>query len=105
MTSPRSTVLVLSSDPGFLKVIPASWPSGAEQPEFTLLEHDLNRDLRHDNYDLVMADAVLDPVSGGAPFVALWEALVSTGKPAIVVYPDAGEPLEEKRRRPPAPAL
>lgn len=82
MNSDRATVLVVSSDPAFARQVTANWAEGPERPEFVVLKEDLCSELRHDAYDLAIADA-----SSNA--AAITEVLSSGGKPAIIVHSDA----------------
>lgn len=82
MNSNPATVLVLSSDPAFARQIAANWPNGAEPPEFVALKEDLCMDLRHDGYDLAIADASRNQQT-------ITEILTSAGKPAILVHSDS----------------
>jgi signal transduction histidine kinase len=80
MSVNRATVLVLSSDPAFARQVTANWPAGAEPPDFVLLKEDL--ELQHDTYDLAIAD-------GSTNTELMAEALISAGKPAILVHSDS----------------
>ena len=82
MNSDRATVLVISSDPAFARQVTANWPDGVQSPEFVLLKEDLCAELRHDSYDLAIADGSKDPAN-------IAEVLVSGGKPAIIVHSDS----------------
>src|SRR5215471_897788 len=79
MNSDRATVLVISNDPAFVRQVTANWPDGAGSPEFVVLKEDLCAELRHDTYDLAIADASSKPVD-------VTELLASNGKPAIIVH-------------------
>ncbi len=82
MTVNRATVLILSSDPAFARQITANWPGGPDSPDFIVLKEDLCHDLRHDNYDLAIADGSPSPA-------AIAEALIAGAKPAIIIHSDS----------------
>jgi signal transduction histidine kinase len=75
----RPTVLILSSNPAFAREVAAAWPAAADPPEFTVLEQGLFREVAGARYDLAIADATSSNRS------ELKAALVSSGKPAILV--------------------
>lgn len=77
----RPTVLLLSSDPAFPRQVTANWPESAELPEFVVLKEDLCTELKHDTYDLAIADGSTNPAN-------ITEILASSGKPAIIVHSD-----------------
>ncbi len=79
----RPTVLILSTDAAFAREVAAHWPSGANSPEFTVLDERLFRGRGGSCYDLAIADAA-SPESR----LALKQALAAAGKPAIVVHRD-----------------
>lgn len=81
MSLNRATVLILSSNSAFARQVTDSWPAG-ESPEFIVLKEDLCRELRHDTYDLAIAE-------GSAHEGAIIQILTSIGKPAIVVHSDS----------------
>jgi hypothetical protein len=89
----RPTVLILASDPAFVREITAHWPrdTHSDAPEFTVLGSGLSRDLKRSHYDLAIADAS----SAGARSLgaatenennSLRESLAAAGRPAIVVH-------------------
>src|SRR5215470_9725025 len=82
MNSDRPTVLVLSSDPAFARQVTASWADGPESPEFVLMKEDLCAELRHDSYDLAIAE-------GSPDSARITEVLAAGGKPAIIVHSDS----------------
>jgi hypothetical protein len=65
MSSHRSTVLILTSDPAFAREITANWPLDSaapshrqsDRPEFIVLDETFSRDLGDNHYDLAIADA------------------------------------------------
>jgi len=75
----RPTVLILSSDPVFVREITTNWPQDRELPEFVVIEQDLCDDLPGDTFDLAIADAL----SGGKR-ENLRRAIAVAGKPAIL---------------------
>lgn len=79
-----STVLILSTNPAFARDLAAHWPADANPPEFTVLEEGLFRELVASQYDLAIADA-----SSSDSHAEVKEALVVSGKPAIVVHADS----------------
>src|SRR5262249_36571727 len=78
----RATVLILSSDPAFARQVTASWPEGADLPEFVVLKEDLCRELRDDTYDLAVADGSNNPS-------AMVDVLIAASKRAILVHSDS----------------
>jgi signal transduction histidine kinase len=82
MNLDHATVLVLSSDPAFARQVTAHWPDSAHSPEFVVLKEDLCGELRHDAYDLAIADGFGNPAN-------ITEVLTSGGKPAIIVHSDS----------------
>jgi signal transduction histidine kinase len=82
MSVNRATVLIVSSDPAFARQVTAHWPDSKDLPDFIILKEDLCRDLHRDTHDLAIAD-------GSANQASLTEALICSGKPAILVHSDA----------------
>ena len=95
----RPTVLILSTNPAFVREIAAHWPADSNAPEFTVLEQGLFRDLAGANYDLAIADA-----TSSGHFSDLKQALVAAAKPAILIHSElhSDRPLASapKRRLP-----
>jgi signal transduction histidine kinase len=89
----RPTVLILSTNPAFVRAVAASWPSSSESPEFTVLEETLFRDLAG-HYDLAIADAA-EPAS----YEGLKQELLSIGRAAILVHADSSLPLLQAEGR------
>jgi signal transduction histidine kinase len=87
MRSFRPTVLLLSSDPVFSRDVTDRWPRDSEVPEFVVLDWNLCGDLQGDTFDLAVADA-----SSKEKLIRLRQALIVTGKPAILVVPEASTP-------------
>ena len=85
----RPTVLILSSDPAFARLITFNWPKDSVSPEFVVLEEDRCGDLQCGSFDLAIADAPSQ--EKGA---SLRNAIAVAGKPAILtghdVSPQAG---------------
>lgn len=79
MSVSRQIVLILSTDPAFAREVSAQWPPDSNQPEFTVLEGGLRRDLAG-QYDLAVADA---PTPQAA--TEFRKILAATGKPAVIV--------------------
>lgn len=84
----RSTVLIVSTNPAFVRDLTAHWPADGNPPEFTVLEEGLFRDRVAGQYDLAVADA-----SSPDSQVEVKEAIAATGKPAIVVHADSSLPF------------
>lgn len=78
----RATVLILSSDPSFVRQVTANWPESADGPDFVVLKEDVCTELRHDTYNLAIAD-------GSCSGAAITESLISGGRPAILVHSDS----------------
>ena len=87
MRQPRPTVLLLSNDPAFSRDVTDGWPRDSERPEFVVLDWVLCGGLHADTFDLAIADA-----SSKENRLRLKQALSSTGKPAILVSPEASTP-------------
>ncbi len=79
MRANRSTVLILSSDPGFARDITSNWPRDGQAPQFVVLDQDLCGGLEGDAFDLAIADVASDEKTS-----RLREAIASTGRPAIL---------------------
>ena len=77
----RPTVLILSTNPAFVRELAAHWPSDPNPPEFTVLEQTLFRDLAGSNFDLAIADAT-SPGSRSK----LKKALTAAGRPVILIH-------------------
>jgi signal transduction histidine kinase len=77
----RPTVLILSTDAAFARVLAALWPADPNSPEFTVLDEGLFRDRGGNCYDLAIADAT-SPESG----LALKQALAAAARPAILIH-------------------
>ncbi len=99
MSTKRPTVLILASDPAFVRDISAAWPqepaprsaTHSSRPEFVVLDQGLSRDLEGSHYDLAIADASSDQKntrgeSGKDPHQALRQSLAAARKPAIIVH-------------------
>jgi hypothetical protein len=99
MSTKRPTVLILASDPAFVRDISAAWPqepaprsaAHSGQPEFVVLDQGFSRDLEGSHYDLAIADASSDKKntrgeSGKDPHQALRQSLAAARKPAIIVH-------------------
>jgi hypothetical protein len=103
MSANRPIVLILTSDPAFLREITASWPQDpvlpSNAPEFIVLGEDFSRDLKGSNYDLAIADASYHKTpkrqvgnhqnyqnDQSTQLKALKESLAIAGKPAIVIH-------------------
>lgn len=83
----RTTVLILSANPAFVRELAAHWPKDSDPPEFTALEETLFRDLAG-HYQLAIAD-----VSEPGRHRELKETLSASGRPAILIHADSSLPL------------
>jgi hypothetical protein len=103
MTSNRSTVLILASDPAFSRDITSNWPQDpsphSDGPEFIILDGGFSRDLKGKQYDLAIADASSVDKTDLKINTArrrlnkrlnkdLKQSLTAAGKPAIVIHSD-----------------
>ena len=104
----RPTVLILTSDPDFSREVTANWPrnnctSRYDDPEFTVLEKDFSGDLKGNHYDLAIADASSirgkkdrnrqNLIPNQSQAEQMKQALVSAGKPAILIRSDRAQGL------------
>ncbi|HSZ64412.1 MAG TPA: hypothetical protein VK828_21615 [Terriglobales bacterium] len=112
MSNPRSTVLILASDPAFAREITAKWPEDhglhsdhtSDRPEFVVLDEAFSRDLGGNHYDLAIADVSLPernakidetdkPIQDSLSnerINHLTMSLAAAGKPAIVIHSGHG---------------
>lgn len=115
MSDPRSTVLILASDPAFAREITTKWPQDyasqsdrtSDRPEFIVLDEALSRDLGGNHYELAIADisspernAKTDETDKRSQdrrtedrrtnerMNHLTTSLAAAGKPAIIIHSD-----------------
>jgi signal transduction histidine kinase len=95
MNVERSSVLILSSDPAFLRAVPAAWPHDGDLPDFTLLEQALGQTVDSGSYELAIVDvsAPATAFRANADWETSFTALTSRGEPLILVYPESSSAI------------
>ncbi len=103
MSTHRPTVLILASDPAFVREITAHWPHGpaphSDVPEFIILDEGVSKGLEDGHYDLAIADAsfvvktVDKKTERRKPLTKplnkdLRQSLTAAGKAAIIIHSD-----------------
>ena len=76
----QATVLIISDDPEFSRVVMDRWQGERNAPSFTLMSADVCRDLNGDGFDLAIVGLVQS-----AALPAVFNALNPSDKPAILV--------------------
>jgi len=76
----QATVLIISDDPEFSRVVMDRWQGERNAPAFTLMSADVCRDLDADGFDLAIVGAV-----PSTALTAVFNALNPSDKPAILV--------------------
>jgi signal transduction histidine kinase len=76
----QATVLIISDDPEFSRVVMDRWQGERNAPAFTLMSADVCRDLDADGFDLAIVGAV-----PSTALTAVFNALNALDKPAILV--------------------
>ena len=76
----QATVLIISDDPEFSRVVMDRWQGERNAPAFTLMSADVCRDLDADGFDLAIVGAV--PVS---VLPSVFNALNPSDKPVVFV--------------------
>jgi signal transduction histidine kinase len=76
----QATVLIISDDPEFSRVVMDRWQGERNAPAFTLMSADVCRDLDADGFDLAIVEAV-----PSTALTSVFNALNPSDKPAILV--------------------
>ena len=88
----QSTVLIISDDADFSRVVMDRWQGERNAPAFTLMSGDLCRDLDADGFDMAVVGAVRPEV-----LPAVFKALDPAGNP--VVFVGDGKQSAQKARQ------
>src|ERR1700680_1435884 len=76
----QATVLIISDDPEFSRVVMDRWKGERNAPAFTLMSSDVCRDLDADGFDLAIVGGVRPAV-----LPSVLNALDPSGKPVLFV--------------------
>ena len=88
----QSTVLIISDDADFSRVVMDRWQGERNAPAFTLMSGDLCRDLDADGFDMAIVGAVRPEV-----LPAVFQSLDPAGNPVLFVY--EREAIRQKARQ------
>ncbi len=88
----QSTVLIISDDAEFSRVVMDRWQSERNVPAFTLMRSDLCRDLDADGFDLAVVSAVRPEI-----LPAVFQSLEPAGNPVLFVC-DEKQSIQEARQ-------
>src|SRR6185295_5979475 len=82
----QATVLIISDDADFSRVVMDRWQEERNAPAFTLMSSDICRDLAGDGFDMAIVGAVRPAVLS-----AVFNSLGPAGNPVLFVRQLSGE--------------